>query len=313
MDAIDTWLRTYPESPVVQDVLGTLDSAAIRARILELEPETEEVFAFAASVGALFGVLRRDGSRVAIKVNKLFDDPAYFAHVQRVQGYLRERGFPAPRPVRLLGTTTIDEWLDCGEFRDGHDRDVRRAMAATLARLVELATDSGIRPRRPSLRPEGAVWPKPHNALFDFEASVAGAEWIDEVGRRSLLKRVGREVVGHTDWAAKHLRFDADLRVTAVYDWDLTTETEPIVAGTAAGSFTYTEELVEPVARWPEPEESLAFLDDYERARGAGFSAEERRAAEAAAVYLIAYAARCHHAIGGDPADMHLEAFAALL
>jgi hypothetical protein len=230
-----------------------------------------------------------------------------------VQTALFQQGFPAPRPLRLVGTTTVDEWIDAGSFRDGHDPDVRAAMAGTLARLVELATASGERPHRPFLRPEGAVWPRPHNALFDFEATAAGAERIDEIGRRSLLPRVGREVVGHTDWAAKHLRFDDDLRVTAVYDWDLTVETEPVVAGTAAASFTYTEELDHPVRRWPTPEESLAFLDDYERARGGPFDAEERRAAEAAAVYLIGYAARCHHAIGGDPADMHLEAFAELL
>ena len=94
---------------------------------------------------------------------------------------------------------------------------------------------------------------------------------------------------------------------TAVYDWDsVTTEGETVVAGQAAASFTYTEELAAPVERWPTPDESLSFLADYERARGAPFNAAERRTAEAACVYLIAYAARCHHAVGGDPADMHL-------
>jgi hypothetical protein len=90
---------------------------------------------------------------------------------------------------------------------------------------------------------------------------------------------------------------------TALYDWDsVQTDREPRIAGTAAGAFTYTEELAEPVARWPTPDESLAFLADYELARGAPFSADERRDAHAACVYLIAYAARCHHAVGGDPA-----------
>lgn len=294
-------------------MLGTADPDEIRARAFELEPDAVEVFSFTASVGALFGVRRVDGSRVAVKVNTLFRDPAYFADVQRVQAALRHAGFPAPRPVRLVGTTTIDEWLDEGEFRDGHEPPVRRALAETFHRLLELATATGIRPRRAFLRPEGATWPKPHNALFDFEATRAGAEWIDEIGARAVLPRVGREVVAHMDWAAKHVRFDARLRPTAVYDWDLGSECEPVAAGTAAGSFVYTEELARQVPRWPTPDESLAFLEDYERARGAAFTGEERRLALASCVYLIAYAARCHHAVGGDPADMHLAHFADVL
>ena len=102
MDGVDKLLRRYPDSPVVVDVLGTLDADAIRARVRELEPETDEVFSFAASVGAVFGVRRRDGSRVAIKVNKLFADEEYLADVQDVQARLADAGYPAPRPLRRL-------------------------------------------------------------------------------------------------------------------------------------------------------------------------------------------------------------------
>ena len=101
---------------------------------------------------------------------------------------------------------------------------------------------------------------------------------------------------------------------TAIYDWDsVSTELEPLVAGQAAASFTYTEELDEPVARWPTPDESLAFLADYEAARGGAFSGAEQKTAHAACVYLIAYAARCVHAFGGDAHDMPLEQHAAAL
>lgn len=313
MDAVDMWLSTYPGSAVVLDVLGTLDPDEIRAVARRYEPETEEIFFFAASVGALFGVLRRDGFRVAIKVNRLFRDPAYFADVQRVQSALRAAGFPAPSPLRRVGTVTVDEWIAEGEFRDGHEPEVRRALAVTLSRFVEVATASGIRPRREFLRPPGALWPKPHNALFDFEATAAGAGWIDEIAAAArAAPDAGREVVGHSDWAAKHVRFDGRLRPTAVYDWDsVTTEREALIAGAAAGSFTYTEELARPVHRWPSPDESEAFLQEYERARGAPFTAAERRSAGAACVYLLAYAARCHHAVGGDAADMRLDEHAA--
>jgi outer membrane protein OmpA-like peptidoglycan-associated protein len=305
MDGVDKLLRRYPESPVIEDVLGTLDAGEIRARVHELEPETAEIFFFAASVGALFGVVRRDGSRVAIKVHKRYEDDAYFIAVQQVQTALAEAGFPAPRPLGRRGQVTFEEWLDEGVFRDAHEPAVRRAMARELVRFHGLATASGIRPRRPFF-PLGVeeLWPVPHNALFDFEATVEGAEWIDEIARAAKRARdvgAGVEVVGHTDWSAKHIRFDADLRPVAVYDWDsLDTQPEPLLVGNAAGSFTYTEELEHDVFPWPDARESLAFIEEYEAARGAPFDDEERRAAHGACVYLRAYAARCGHSFGSD-------------
>ena len=102
-----------------------------------------------------------------------------------------------------------EEWIDHGAFRDAHEPDVRSALARELARFHGAATATGLRPRRPFLRPADALWPKPHNVLFDFEATAAGAEWIDEIGRGARrVPAVGAETVGHTDWGAKHLRFD---------------------------------------------------------------------------------------------------------
>ena len=299
------------------DVLGTLEGDAIRARARRIEPETEEIFFFGASVGALFGVRRRDGSRAAIKVNKLFGDESYYVDVQELQARLAAGGYPAPRPLRRLGTATVDEWVDTGEFRDAHEPPVRRAMARELVRFHRVATDTGVRPRREFLRPAGQLWPKPHNALFDFEATVAGAGWIDEIAaaaRAVADAPVGATVVGHTDWSAKHLRFDRGLRVTAVYDWDsVTVGLEPELVGTAAGSFTYTEELEDEIDVWPSAAESSAFLAEYEEARGTPFSDEEREAARGACVYLRAYAARCHHAYAGDARGTGLEEFASAL
>jgi hypothetical protein len=317
VDGLDTYLRTYPDSPVILDVLGTREPEAIRSRLRELVPEADEIFSVGASVGAVFGVRLRDGSRVAVKVHKLFTDEAYFDEVQRLQAVLADAGYPAPRPLGRRGLVTIEEWRDEGAFRDAHEPDVRRAMARELARLHRLATATGLRPRREFLRPEGAIWPKPHNVLFDFDATTAGAEWIDEIGAAAWAvvdRGAGAEVVGHADWGAKHLRFDGDLRMTALYDWDsVTTDLEPSLAGSAAGSFTYTEELGEDVAVWPATAESVAFLDEYEAARGAPFPADERRAAEAACVYLRAYAARCHHAYGGNAHETGLEDLASAL
>jgi hypothetical protein len=310
VDGVDKLLRRYPDSPIIEDILGTLDAGEIRGRVRELDPETAEIFYFAASVGALFGVRRRDGSRVAIKVNKLFTDEGYFAEVQQLQALLADAGFPAPRPVRRIGTVTVDEWLDDGVYRDAHEPEVRRAMTRELARFHRLATGTGLRPRREFLRPEGALWPKPHNVLFDFEATTAGAEWIDEIAaaaRATADRRIGAEVVGHTDWSTKHLRFNPQLELTALYDWDsVTTDLEPSLVGTAAGSFTYIEELGDDVAVWPSTAESQAFIAEYEEERGEPFDDDERAATSAACVYLRAYAARCHHSVGGDARESGL-------
>lgn len=315
LDGIDRYLRRYPNSPIVLDVLDTLDAEKIRARVHELDPCVDEVFYFAASVGAVFGLLRTDGARVAMKIHKLFTDESYFDEVQRVQSQLAEAGFPAPRPLGRHGLVVWEEWIDEGAFRDAHEPDVRAAMVHALARFHALATATPARPRRPFLRPANALWPKPHNVLFDFGATASGAEWIDEIGRAARrVDVVGSEVVGHTDWSAKHLRFDDALRVTALYDWDsVTTDVEPVLVGTAAGSFTYTEELEHPIDTWPDADESLAFIGEYERERGKRFTRSERQTALAACVYLRAYAARCHHAFAGDAHGTGLAEFAAAL
>jgi hypothetical protein len=121
--------------------------------------------------------------------------------------------------------------------------------------------------------------------------------------------RVGELVIGHGDWTVKHFRFDG-LRPAVVYDWDsLGTDYETTYVGVAAASFTYTEHLS--VEVWPSVEEARTFLDEYEWARGRPFTREERHAAQAAAVYALAYSARCTHAVGKDATDMALDEYAA--
>src|SRR5205823_4705715 len=143
------------------DLLGTLDAGEIRAKAFALDPDAARIFFFGASVGALFGLERRDGTCVAMKIHKLFQDEAYFDDVQRLQGALADAGFPAPRPLGRRGFVTWEEWLDEGVFRDAHQPEVRASMAATLARFIALATATGIRPSRPFFPgPGGDLWPK---------------------------------------------------------------------------------------------------------------------------------------------------------
>ena len=255
---IDAHLQRYPDSVVVLDVMGTADPTQLRAQVKAVEPEAEEVFFFTASVGALFGVRRRDGSRVAVKFHKLLQDGAYLDELQRVQAGLADAGYPAPRPLGRVENATLEEWLDAGSFRDAHEPEVRTAMARELVRFHDSRrrwacdlVDRSSRSVRCSLA--GAA-----QRALRLRRHERGAEWIDEIARAAKPLRdacEAPEVVGHADWSAKHLRFDEFLRATAVYDWDsVDTQPEPLLVGNAAGSFTYTEELEHDVFPWPSVE-----------------------------------------------------------
>lgn len=305
--------RMWPGALVERSIFGTDDPSAIWAQVLAICPDAVECFGFEVSVGARFGLHLRDGSRIALKVHVDRVRPDYLEAVQRVQKHLWERGFPCPKPLGVRGRGTLEEWRDDGVYRDGHEPEVRRVIAGELARLFRLTSELQPLPGMEPFFPPGSgpLWPRPHNVLFDFEATAAGAEWIDDIARAAKLVRdvrVGRLVVGHGDWTVKHFRFDG-LRPTVIYDWDsLNTDFETVFAGSSAATFTYTEHL--PVSVWPTVEEAAAFLDEYERARTAPFTPEERRAVCAAAVYSRAYATRCTHALGKNTAAMALREYA---
>jgi hypothetical protein len=301
--------RIWPEALVEQSIFGTGDPERIWEQVLDMCPEAVECFAFEVSVGALFGVRLRDGSRLALKIHRERGAAALEA-VQRVQAHLVERRFPCPQPLGVRGSATLERWFDDGVYRDAHTPAVRGVLAHYLARLLRLTRElqplAGLEPFFPPA--DGPLWPAPHNVLFDFEATAAGAEWIDEIARAAKPlrdARVGELVIGHGDWTVKHFRF-AGLRPTVIYDWDsLNTDYETVFVGNSAASFTYTEHL--PVDVWPTASEAQAFLADYERERARPFTPDEWRAAKAAAVYSRAYSARCTHAVGKDARAMRLE------
>jgi hypothetical protein len=208
-----------------------------------------------------------------------------------------------PRPFGD-GHAAILEHMDGGDRADANDPLIRRAMATTLARLVALAAP--LRDDLPGLPrgrvPRAALWPVPHNALFDFGATRHGAAWIDRIAaasREVLLAAGGPAVVGHSDWSAHNMRFSRGGEVSAVYDWDsLKVEPEAVLVGAAAATFPATW-YVE-VRKYPPPEAAAAFVRDYEEARGRRFGTAERAVVAAAATYGLAYTARCEHAL--DPA-----------
>ncbi len=289
-------------------ILGTADRDAVWRQLC---PEAVECFAFEVSIGALFGLVVRGGDRVALKVHRTATAERLGA-MQEVQEHLWRYGFPVPRPLGVRGRGTLEEWRDEGERRDAREPKTRRALAQLLVRLTRLTR--GVHPAvdLPPFfpRPDGPLWPAPHNVLIDFDATAAGAEWIDDIAAAAKAQRdqgVGDIVIAHDHWTAKHVRW-AGIEPTVVYDWDsMSVGFETVFAGEAASHFTWDFEPL------PSADEALMFIADYERARTAPFTREEQATASAAAVYARAYTTRCTHALGGDTADLNLPDYAAAL
>lgn len=102
-------------------------------------------------------------------------------------------------------------------------------------------------------------------------------------------------MVAHTDWSARNVRFDED-RLLAVYDWDsLALVKESTAVGQAAMTWSVTADPGG--TSFPERGSVLGYIEDYECARGGALGSGPRRAARAAAVWVLAYTARCEHSL----------------
>jgi hypothetical protein len=303
---------------LARSIFGTDDADAIAARVDEHcravmgGAGVASVDLVELSVGAGFGLTLADGRRVFLKAWSAATPAALLRDAHAVQAFLAARGFPCPgvlagpRPFGD-GHAAVLEYRDDGDHADANDPSIRRAMAATLARLVALAAPLRDLPGLPRGRvPRDALWPVPHNALFDFGATRHGAAWIERIAaasREVLLAAGGPMVIGHRDWGAHNMRFGRGGGVGVVYDWDsLAVEPEASFVGTAAVTFPVTW-YVE-VRKYPPPEAAADFVRDYETASGRGFGPAERAVIAAAAIYGLSYTARCEHARdpAGEPA-----------
>jgi hypothetical protein len=59
----------WPDPKVERSIFGTDDPEVIWEQVLERCPEAVGCFVFRVSIGALFGLELRDGSRVALKIH----------------------------------------------------------------------------------------------------------------------------------------------------------------------------------------------------------------------------------------------------
>jgi hypothetical protein len=257
---------------------------------------------------------------VVIKGHQPRETQARLGAVYAIQSELRQTGFPCPEP--LLGPTalsgghaTVEALLVDGEFRDTHHPQCRHLIAEALARHLQITN------QQPAAEALGGgwslfdgdrLWPaEAHAPIFDFDATGAGAEWIDALGAQAKTQITpdGPLLAGHGDWSGKHFRF-AQSRITAIYDWDsLGLRSEAALVGTAA--ITYTTRFDLPgVPRMPSPDETRAFIDEYSNARATPLTRDEREQIAAHALLLAAYTARCEHcSLNGYDADGDPDSF----
>jgi hypothetical protein len=297
---------------LARSILGTTDVEEIASRVEhfvggQLGRTVVGCPLFIQSVGAVFGLDLDDGTRVAMKVHTFRDPWRGFTSLDQVdaayaaQDQLAAAGLPCARVLRPpsvfgAGVAAISSWLPSVERDDPQLPGTRHALAGFLARTRTLGATLPMRHRLlRSTLPADAVFPPPHNALFDF--STPGGAWIDEHARRTraILDEPMPLVVMHADVSCANIRV-AGGAVVAAYDMDsLAWIDEARCLGSVAVHFTYTGEAG---FRWPSREQALAFVDDYEAARGAAFTARERERIEAAMTYAIAYTARCERGEG---------------
>ena len=310
---LSEYLNEWNNPCLLQEIFRTADPHTIAQMIeafclLELDSPLKETLFFEASQGAVFGLCLSNRERIVIKAHPPRKSVDTLSAVVQVQSYLAEHGYPCPTPLLAprplaAGHAVVETLIDEGIYKDAHDPIVRRSIAEMLAWHLNLTRHPesipNVNPFALDLRlPPDILWPIPHNAIFNFEATTIGAEWIDELAQQAketLANSAGQFVLGHTDWSVKHFRYiDGNVRV--IYDWDsLAYDKEPVIVGGAARGFTYTEFLAVP---WiPTQQEASAFVAEYEVARGRPFSTDERNTLAAAATYALAYSARCEHSL----------------
>lgn len=296
------------EAAVVAEVLSSLAFAATGAKVCAGRW-------YSGSVAAVAEVALEGGERVVVRAYQPSTDEVFIEGVVRVQRHLAGTGFACAHPIGdpvvvggVLGR--VESVLaDPGPRRFAFGEISRSA--AGLAEIVERC--STLDPRGldsyPMLLPDDGLYPTPHSPLFDFDATAPGAEWIDGIAvaaRRAMTDR--DSVIGHGDWSARNVRLDNG-GLVAVYDWEsLQHAPESVTLGIAAAMWRSLGQPGDDIA--PSAFEIQRYIDVYGRVRPRPLSKDQLRAARAAAVFALAYTARCEHAL--DPGTRTARASARL-
>ncbi|GLV60439.1 hypothetical protein KDH_72580 [Dictyobacter sp. S3.2.2.5] len=326
-EELEDWHNPHP----LQRIFGTAEPRLIMELVnafceRELGSGIASTIFYEVSIGVVSGLQLHDGRRIVLKLLGPDESMERLRGVTRVQHYLREQGYPCTQPLfgplpLVDGIALVEEFDDLGEYHDAHQPLWRRKMAELLAWQLRLLSRPGERFPELDLAlfdhrlPAGVLWGKPHSNIFDFEATAHGAEWIDALARqarKTLDSGAGALVLGHVDWSTKHIRYLGE-QAHVIYDWDsLQLDKEPVLVGHAAMTFTYIP-FMPGVADSPSREEMLAFIADYETARGRPFNADERRTLAASMTVTMAYGARCEHSLSPDERDYPADSRRAIL
>jgi Ser/Thr protein kinase RdoA (MazF antagonist) len=260
-----------------------------------LGSEPAEVLFTMGHLSSVSGLALRDGRQIVLKIRPMERRLVACAAVHR---HLYDAGFPCPRPLagpEPLGLYAADaELLVPGGDLIVDSAAPAKAHAELLAQLIKLAPSAAsVGPLAPA-PPWTAwnhsfpgVWPPADDRADDLNSEPS---WVDAVALevRSILGRLrAPDVIGHGDFEAQNLRWNGDIPL-AVHDWDsVICAPEPVVVGLAA-------------AVWPAGitsssatvDETAAFLDAYQAARGAAWSAGDLAAAWAAGLWVLAFNAK---------------------
>jgi hypothetical protein len=303
-------IERWDTSSVEQGVFHTSDPEVVAHQLeafawMALGSSVREALFYGSSAGCVAGVALHDDRRVVIKSYQSQWGRPFLSAVRRVQEQLTEARFPCPCPVfgpeptgRALAT--IEKLVADPGMRVLAENEM--AMSAQgLARQVALCRDlsePALRDQHPLSAAAGRLYPQPHNPIFDFSLRAEDARWIDQLAEAAKTARHvdnSLPTVVHTDWSARNIRIEGG-ELFVAYDWDSLAEvTESVAVGQAAATWRSTGESSDPIA--PDPDEVQAYLSAYEVAAGNPFTAEQRQAGLAAALWVLAYTARCEHAL----------------
>lgn len=253
-------------------------------------------------IDVVWGVELADGRRVVIKTHRPPVDRGPLGAAVEAQRVLTAAGFPCAIPLagpdEVEGRVLTAETLIDGELPNGRDPELRRALAAGLARHIEILGGRpelvrGAGPGPSWCRYQAGPWPVPHDALVDFASTRPGFGWLDDFGRRAADQILAHRdpnavVVGHADWYAGNVLVSGAQLVGTV-DWELVADTEAVIAGFAAACFGASSTGGGGLST---PDEVANFLTDYDAVRPQPLATSERRAAAAAAAWILAFNAR---------------------
>lgn len=307
MASLESVIEAVGPGALEVEVFGTANASLVAEVMSSIAVATtgERVSSglwYRSSVAAVAGVRLGDGREAVVRGYQSSASEEFIEGVVRVQRHLADAGFPCPTP--LGGAVTVAGVQGRAESMlpdPGPRRFTTSEMASSasgLAQMVGLA--AGLAPagldRHPMALADTKLYPTPHAPLFDFEATATGAEWIDEIAAAARAGMTDSSlVIAHGDWTARNIRLGATGLVSA-YDWEsLQLCPESTALGVAAATWRALGDPAEPVA--PAAPEIVRYIESYEQARSGALSDDQHRSARAAAVFTLAYAARCEHAL----------------